>query len=73
MRNRTDRDRDRASFLTPPFEEPPVMLAHAIRELCFTIDDAAELIVSALEVTRANGGEAPSLWPANWKRRQSDR
>jgi hypothetical protein len=49
MRNRTDRERDRAAFLTPPYEtEPNVLLAHAIRELCYTIEDAAELIATSL-------------------------
>jgi hypothetical protein len=50
MRTRTERAQDRAAFLTPPYEEPAVMLAHAIAELCLTIDDASERI--ALDIAR---------------------
>ena len=52
MRTRAQRIQDRASFLTKPYEEPAVMLAHAISELCYSIDDVGERIVEAHNETR---------------------
>lgn len=52
MRTRAQRIQDRASFLTKPYEEPAVMLTHAISELCYTIDDASAQIAEAHEETR---------------------
>jgi hypothetical protein len=52
MRSRSERIQDRASFLTPPYEEPAVLLAHAIVELCHTVDDASERIAEAQGETR---------------------
>ena len=51
MRNRIERERDRNCFCqTKEDTEPtPVILGAAIRELCRTIDEAAELIVAALK------------------------
>jgi hypothetical protein len=56
MRSRSDRIQDRASFLTPPFEEPAVMLAHAILELCHTVDDASERLTDAIDELRKDIG-----------------
>lgn len=52
MRTRSERVRDRASMLTPPYEEPAVMIAHAIIELCWTVDDAAERLRAELDQLR---------------------
>ena len=52
MRTRAQRIQDRASFLTKPYEEPAVMLAHAISELCYSIDDMGERIAEAHDETR---------------------
>ena len=49
MRTRAQRIQDRASFLTKPYEEPAVMLTHAISELCYSIDDVGERIAEAHE------------------------
>lgn len=52
MRSHMHRDRDRASFVTPPYDEPAVMLAYAILELCHTIDDAAGVVAQSLNQTK---------------------
>jgi hypothetical protein len=52
MRTPNQRAQDRAAFLTPPYEEPAVMLAHAIAELCRTLDEASEEITEAQDDTR---------------------
>ena len=49
MRNRNDRIRDRASFLTPPYEEPAVMIAQAIAELCRTVTEAVDELRDDIE------------------------
>ena len=52
MRTRAQRIEDRASILTGLNEEPAVMLAQAVSELCYSIDDVGERIDEAHEETR---------------------
>lgn len=64
MRNRTERERDRDSFCAAPPEPTGVILGTAIRELCKTIDEAAELIAAALKES------GPQYMPDDVRRRR---